>query len=219
MNRTLAVLTVALVLPAIASAQGNARDQQKRDEQQQKRAQQQPRGQPQPQRAQPQRAQQQPQRNAQQTQRGRFGGGYIPQRGPAPVRTPYRPRPNAPPRTFRDMPEHPEAPHVHAMGDRWIGHDQGRRFPDYHLDRPWQYGRFTFGIGPRYVWRLRGGARERFNVNGVFFSVAPFDYAYSSEWLWDNDDIVIYNDPDHVGWYLAYNTRLGTYIHVQYLGD
>ena len=121
-------------------------------------------------------------------------------------------------RNYQDQPGHPQAPHVHAENDRWVGHDTGRNDPHYHLDHPWEHGRFTGAIGPQHIWRLHGGNRERFDIGGFFFQAAPNDYDICNDWLWDSDDIVIYADPDHDGWYLAYNTRLGTYVHVLYLG-
>ncbi|MFZ0745249.1 MAG: hypothetical protein WAM85_12640 [Terracidiphilus sp.] len=123
----------------------------------------------------------------------------------------------APQRNYSDKPGHPDVPHV-DKGNKWVGHDTGKNDPSYHLDQPWEHGRFSGGFGPSHRWRLAGGGPGRFWFNNWYWSVAPADVAFCDGWNWDSDDIIIYEDPDHDGWYLAYDMRLGTYVHVMFLG-
>jgi hypothetical protein len=156
------------------------------------------------------------------------GGGHFPSgppHGPAPVRA--APARSAPPvraapahgEPVRAAPARGERPHVEPNA-RWVGHEGGRGDARYHIDHPWAHGRFRGPIGRGHVYRLGGWepARHRFFFGSSFFLLAPADWGYVDDWDWADDQIVLYDDPDHPGYYLAYNTRLGTYVHVTYDG-
>ena len=155
------------------------------------------------------------------------GGGHVPAHGPAPARASKPARAEAPARAGQPAAEnhvkvdkqgHPDVPHVDAKNDKWVGHDSGAADAHYHLAQPWEHGHFSGGFGPQHVFVLAGGNAQRFWFNNFYWDVAPYDFNIVAGWNWTGDQIVIYEDPDHIGWYLAYNPRLGTYAHVEYLG-
>ena len=94
-----------------------------------------------------------------------------------------------------------------------------RGSPSYRVGYGWRGGFSHDYIGPRHVWRLEGGGRDRFFFRGFYFRVAAYDYPYADAWYWDRDNVIIYDDPDNSGCYLAFNTRLGTYLHVTFEGN
>ncbi|HYA97655.1 MAG TPA: hypothetical protein VEH49_06135 [Methylomirabilota bacterium] len=108
----------------------------------------------------------------------------------------------------------------HVSRDRWFGHDRpnDRRF---HVDHPWEHGRFEhFGPGFRYSIIRFDRDRHRFWFpGGFYFEVAAWDWPICADWCWDcGDDFVVYEDQDHIGWYLLYNVHTGVYVHVMYMG-
>jgi hypothetical protein len=178
---------------------------------------------------------------AQDKQPAAVGGGHIPARGPAAAKAAEPARASLPApgqqRTARaehfiavDEKGHPNLPHVDAKDDRWVGHDIGANDPRYRLDRPWAHGRFTGGFGPQQTFVLAidkvdlklaewlAVGLERATFGGFYWNFSAYDYNIPRGWKWNGDRVAIYEDPVHVGWYLAYNPRLGTYTHVEYLG-
>lgn len=145
--------------------------------------------------------------------RPRANQGHVP---PPPQARPDRTMPGRPEVDARNRIN--SQPHVNH--NEWFGHDRPDD-PRFHLDRPYEHGHFErFGPSYRYnVVRLDPNLHRFWLPGGFFFEVAPFDWVVASDWCWTcGDDFVVYEDPDHPGWYLLYNVHTGAYVHVQYLG-
>ena len=95
----------------------------------------------------------------------------------------------------------------HVNNNQWYGHDRpnDRR---YHVDHPFEHGRFDhFGPSYRYnVLRIDPNLHRFWLPGGYYFDIAAWDWALASGWCWTcANDFVVYEDPDHPGWYLLYN--------------
>jgi hypothetical protein len=144
----------------------------------------------------------------------RANGGHIP---PAPQARQDRQAPREAER-FEDGRENH---HPHVANDHFYGHESAGD-ARFHIDHPYEHGRFE-RFGPSYRYKVLRFDRDhhRFWFPGGFgFEIAPWDWAAASNWCWDcgADDFVVYDDADHVGWYMLYNVHTGVYVHVQYLG-
>jgi len=111
-----------------------------------------------------------------------------------------------------------DTPHVNH--DRWYGHEAAAD-ARFHLDHPFDHGRFAH-FGPAYRYTVTRVDRDRrlFWVPGGFsFQIAAWDWPLFGDWCWDcGEDFVVYEDPDHPGWYLGYNAATGQYVHATYMG-
>jgi hypothetical protein len=185
-------VAVVLALPGLAQRQDEHRDEPQRHDE--------ARGQ-----------EQHPAEPARNAPRG--NQGRIPE-APAPRPANARPEPDT-----RGPGRVNNTPHV--ANDHWYGHDRPND-PHYRVAHPFEHGHFEH-VGPSYrynVLRIDMNQHRFWLPGGFFFDVAPNDWALAADWCWScGEDFVVYDDPDHPGWYMVYNIHTGGYVHAMYMGS
>jgi hypothetical protein len=150
----------------------------------------------------------QPQHNA-----PRANQGHLPP--PPPKRPPSaKPQPERVNGYVNSMP--------HVSNNQWYG----RAKPNdkrYHLDHPFEHGHFEH-VGPSYrydIVRVDPDQHRFWLPDGYWFEVPAWEWPLAANWCWTcgADDFVIYDDPDHPGYYLLYDLYTGRFIHVLYMGS
>lgn len=136
---------------------------------------------------------------------------------------PAPPEPRKEPTANREV-ERDQGGHVnetpHVRSDHWYGH-AAPNDDRFRVEHPFEHGHFEH-FGPTYRYRVLRVDRDHHRFwfpGGFFFEIADWDWHECADWCWDcGDDFVVYEDPDHSGWYLVYNVHTGVYVHAQYMG-
>jgi hypothetical protein len=132
----------------------------------------------------------------------------------------------------------PRPDHGNHGGDEH--HDNGRHLGwDKHHDdedraehRGWDYRRDSIDHGREYPHGHYEGVRRTWVLGAFDFHtrrvvlgdhshwvIASYDIDRCRDWRWGHDDVRVYEDDVHPGWYVLFNARLGHYVHVQYFGN
>lgn len=114
--------------------------------------------------------------------------------------------------------------------------DNDHRSTSYrHYDRDdhrgWDDDHDRIHPGHRYPYGRYEHVREVFIVRSMDYRtrhvvlydrsnwvVASYDVPRCRDWQWDRDQVYVYDDDHHPGWYLLFNARLGRYVHVEFSG-
>jgi hypothetical protein len=122
----------------------------------------------------------------------------------------------------------------HGEGDQGDRHDNGKHKGwdnphnphanwDYDHDRikpdrAYPYGRYEHVRGEFIARRIDFRTRRVVLYDNSNWVVASYDLDRCRDWEWDRDQVYVYDDDHHPGWYLLFNARLGRYVHVEYFG-
>lgn len=122
----------------------------------------------------------------------------------------------------------------HGDDDRG-DHDNGKHKGWYKHDRDdyrdWDYDHDRLVAGRHYPRGRYEHVREVFIARSIDYRtravvlydnsnwvVASYDLDRCRDWRWDHDQVYVYDDDHHPGWYLLFNARLGRYVHVEFNG-
>ena len=123
----------------------------------------------------------------------------------------------------------------HRDDDDWDRHDNGRHRGwdnphnphyyrwDYDDDRIWArhyypYGRYGHVRRVYIIRAYEPRVRRIILYDRSTWIVADYDVPRCRDWDWDRDEVYVYDDDYHPGWYLLFNTRLGRSVHVEFSG-
>ena len=124
----------------------------------------------------------------------------------------------------------------HGDDDRGDRHDNGKHkgwekqeIRDEHRNwdsdherirpgRAYPYGRYEHVRDVYVIHRLDVRTRRVALYDNSTWVVAAYDLDRCRDWAWERDQVYVYDDDYHPGWYLLFNARLGRYVHVEYFG-